>query len=41
MHAPANRKIHPDRSLLSRAEECGCHWGNEGQTVVWSLFQNS
>ena len=23
------------------AEECGCHWGNEGQTVVWSLFQNS
>lgn len=42
MHAPANRKIHPDRNLISgRAEECGCHWGNEGQTVVWSLFQNS
>lgn len=42
MHASANRKIHPDRSLISgRAEECGCHWGNEGHTVVWSLFQNS
>lgn len=42
MHAPANRKIHPDRNLISRpAEECGCHWGNEWQTVVWSLFQNS
>ncbi|MFK2573175.1 hypothetical protein ACIXQX_02650 [Bacteroides fragilis] len=30
--------LEPD---LRPAEECGCHWGNEWQTVVWSLFQNS
>ncbi|MCS3121023.1 hypothetical protein NXV95_17480 [Bacteroides fragilis] len=31
----------PEPDLPGRAEECGYHWGNEWQTVVWSLFQNS
>ena len=45
MHAPANRKIHPDRNLISRPSQKKYGYEvehiSEWQTVVWSLFQNS